>query len=144
MMTRTHSQTRLKGKNGVGDSLTVYFDKTDPAERRALEAARLLALKHGRRKQLLVTLLEAVYLHYEQTGELISSAKLVSMLNAPMATGRSSEASPSAAFRSDSKRASEQVVSHTKSRVTFDAPATSSNADVIGANFAKSMRLFLD
>ena len=41
---------------------------SDPAERKALEAARLLAAKHGRRKQAIIALLEAVYTCYEQTG----------------------------------------------------------------------------
>ncbi len=83
-MARSQSQSKSKGKNGVGDSVTVYFDKSDPAERRALEASQLLAAKHGRRKQLIVTLLEAVYLHYEQTGELMSSSQLIAnLVNVP-------------------------------------------------------------
>ncbi len=74
MANRTRKQA--KGRNGVGDSVTVFFDESDPAERRALEAARLLAVKHGRRKSAIVALLEAVYAHYEQTGELMSSAEI--------------------------------------------------------------------
>jgi hypothetical protein len=79
MASRTPKQP--KGRNGVGDSVTVFFDKTDPAERRALEAARLLAAKHGRRKSAIIALLEAVYAHYEQTGELMSSAEITGALN---------------------------------------------------------------
>ncbi|MEP6985545.1 MAG: hypothetical protein ABI970_08100 [Chloroflexota bacterium] len=48
-MARKSKSTKAKGRNGEGDSLTVFFDQSDPAERRALEAARLLAAKHGRR-----------------------------------------------------------------------------------------------
>src|SRR5215216_5021009 len=69
-------QTKVKaqkGRNGTGDSVTLYFDRSDPAERKALEAARLLAAKHGRRKQAIIALLEAVYNHYETTGELMSA-----------------------------------------------------------------------
>jgi hypothetical protein len=69
-----------KGRNGVGDSLTVFFDQSDPAERKALEAARLLAAKHGRRKQAIVALLEAVYTCYEQTGELMSATTISAAL----------------------------------------------------------------
>lgn len=69
-----------KGRNGTGDSVTLYFDRSDPAERRALEAARLLAAKHGRRKQAIVALLEAVYSHYEATGELMSASAITSAL----------------------------------------------------------------
>ena len=74
MANRTHKKT--KGRNGVGDSVTVFFDESDPAERRALEAARLLAAKHGRRKSAIVALLEAVYAQYERTGELMTSAEI--------------------------------------------------------------------
>lgn len=65
-----------KGSNGTGDTLTVYFDRSDPAECKALEAARLLAAKHGRRKQAIIALLEAVYSHYEATGELLSASEI--------------------------------------------------------------------
>jgi hypothetical protein len=74
-----------KGRNGVGDSVTVYFDHTDPAERKALEAARLLATKHGRRKQAIIALLEAVYNHYEQTGELLSAGEITTALSGQVA-----------------------------------------------------------
>src|SRR6476646_10488677 len=69
-----------KGRNGVGDTVVVSFDLTDPAERKALEAARLLATKHGRRKQAIVALLGAVYAHYEQTGELLSASVITGAL----------------------------------------------------------------
>jgi len=65
-----------KGANGTGDILTVSFDTSDPSERRALEAARLLAAKHGRRKQVVIALLEAVYNHYEQTGEVLTAPEI--------------------------------------------------------------------
>jgi len=69
-----------KGRNGTGDTMMIYFDPSDPAERRALEASRLLAAKHGRRKQVIVTLLEAIYTAYEQTGDLLSSAEIAAAL----------------------------------------------------------------
>lgn len=65
-----------KRSNGAGDSVTVYFDKTDTQERRALEAAQLLARKHGRRKDAIVALLAAMYDHYEQTGELLTATAI--------------------------------------------------------------------
>ena len=67
---------RKKGANGTGEILTVNFDTSDPSERRALEAARLLAAKHGRRKQVVIALLEAVYSHYEQTGEVLTAPEI--------------------------------------------------------------------
>ncbi|MEO8394201.1 MAG: hypothetical protein ABI700_14520 [Chloroflexota bacterium] len=79
-MARTSKSTKAKGRNGEGDSLTVFFDQSDPAERRALEAARLLAAKHGRRKQVIVTLLESIYAYYEQTGDLLSATEIANAL----------------------------------------------------------------
>jgi hypothetical protein len=67
---------RRKGANGTGGILTVNFDTSDPSERRALEAARLLAAKHGRRKQVVIALLEAVYNHYDQTGEVLTAPEI--------------------------------------------------------------------
>jgi hypothetical protein len=83
------AKTRRKGSNGTGDSVTVYFDCSDPAERKALEAARLLAAKHGRRKQAIIALLEAVYNHYQASGELISASEISAalMLGAPVQPG---------------------------------------------------------
>jgi hypothetical protein len=56
--------------------LTVYFDQNDPQECRALEMAKLLATKHGRRKQAIVALLDAMYSHYQETGELLSATAI--------------------------------------------------------------------
>src|SRR5664279_5175847 len=86
MASRTRKQT--KGRNGVGDSVTVFFDQSDPAERRALEAARLLATKHGRRKSAIIALLEAVYAHYEATGELLSASEISGALIGGVTPGR--------------------------------------------------------
>ena len=79
-MMANKARTSHKGRNGTGDSVTLYFDRSDPAERKALEAARLLATKHGRRKQAIIALLEAVYNHYEATGELLSSGEISGLL----------------------------------------------------------------
>lgn len=79
MASRT-PKTRAKGRNGVGDQVVINFDLKDPQERRALEAARLLATKHGRRKQAIVALLSAVYAYYEQTGELLSAQDITASL----------------------------------------------------------------
>ena len=65
-----------KRRNGAGDSVTVYFDQDDPQEQRALEMAKLLALKHGRRKQAIVALLDAMYSAYMETGELLTATAI--------------------------------------------------------------------
>ena len=83
-MARTTKTKRAKGANGVGDSVVVNFDMSDPSERRALEAARLLAAKHGRRKQAILALLEAIYARYETTGELMTPAQIAAALSGQM------------------------------------------------------------
>ncbi len=65
-----------KRRNGAGESVTVYFDQNDPQEWRALEMAKLLALKHGRRKQAIVALLDALYSAYQETGELLTATAI--------------------------------------------------------------------
>ena len=80
MMATKTKKGRSKGPNGAGDQVVVNFDLTDPQERRALEAARLLAAKHGRRKQAIVAFLSAVYAYYEQTGELLSTQDIAGAL----------------------------------------------------------------
>jgi hypothetical protein len=70
------SARKPKGQNGVGDSITLFFDVSDPSERRALEASKLLASKHGRRKAALVAMLDAMYRVYESSGELLSPAEI--------------------------------------------------------------------
>ena len=84
-MARTTKAKRTKGANGAGDSVVVNFDLNDPSERRALEAARLLASKHGRRKQAILALLEAIYARYEITGELMTPAQIAAALSGQVA-----------------------------------------------------------
>ena len=90
------AKSKRKGSNGTGDSLTVYFDCSDPAERKALEAARLLAAKHGPRKQAIIALLEAIYNRYEASGELISASEISAALlvRTPVQPGAVSEIWP--------------------------------------------------
>ncbi|MEO8394345.1 MAG: hypothetical protein ABI700_15240 [Chloroflexota bacterium] len=83
------SARKTKGQNGVGDSITMFFDVSDPSERRALEASRLLAAKHGRRKAALVAMLDAIYQIYQVTGELPSPAALgLALMGQGSAPGR--------------------------------------------------------
>jgi hypothetical protein len=70
-----------KRQNGTGESLTVYFDKTDPQEARALEMSKLLAAKHGRRKDAIVALLSALYEVCESTGQILTPTDIINALN---------------------------------------------------------------
>lgn len=85
-MARATKAKRTKGVNGAGETVVVNFDMADPSERRALEAARLLASKHGRRKAAILALLEAIYTRYEATGELMTPTQIAAALNGQAAT----------------------------------------------------------
>lgn len=80
-MPRTAKAKRIKSANGVGDVVVVNFDVSDPNERRALEAARLLASKHGRRKAAILALLEAVLDRYEATGQVMTPTQIAAALS---------------------------------------------------------------
>jgi hypothetical protein len=78
-----------KRRNGEGEGISIHFDKDDPQERRAMQMAKLLAGKHGRRKQAIVALLDAMYCHYQETGELLSATEIQNaVMNANVNGGR--------------------------------------------------------
>jgi hypothetical protein len=58
--------------NGSGESLTVFFDKSDPQQQAALSMSQMLGSKHGLRKEVIVALLAALNERYESTGELLT------------------------------------------------------------------------
>jgi hypothetical protein len=70
-----------KGRNGVGTSVTVYFDTSDPREKRAMQMAQLLASKQpGKRKDAIVELFAALYDDYEATGALYTPGSIAGAL----------------------------------------------------------------
>ncbi len=124
-----------KGRNGTGETVTLSFDTSDPAERKALNAARLLATKHGRRKQAIVALLEAVYTHYEATGELMSASAISAALTGQGgATERPSvNLTNTTVQRLKTRR---KQVSHGN----VEIKAASSSASTVATNFLSSMK----
>jgi hypothetical protein len=147
-MARTSKSTKAKGRNGEGDSLTVFFDQSDPAERRALEAARLLATKHGRRKQVIVTLLESIYTYYEQTGDLLSATEIANALmggagQMPKIASAAMAAAPSTAPQASIERAQARKTRKTartsESLITITAKDKQTNNKNVAANFLKGM-----
>ena len=145
-MTKAARKAR-KGSNGTGESLTVLFDQSDPAERRALEAARLLAAKHGRRKSAIIALLEAVYAHYEATGELLSASEISGALIGAAAAGQGAAGFPAtSASVHDVQRNAEIILQSRTSRkrqpnsgikVTNGGKAS---AETVAKNFLTSMK----
>jgi len=70
-----------KGQNGTGDRILIRFDDpNDATDMRALAGAQILAQKHGRRRQAIVAMLEAIYIRYEATGELLSASQISAAL----------------------------------------------------------------
>jgi len=70
-----------KRQNGAGNSITLNFDQSDPQELAALHMARrLAAMKHGRRKDLIIALLSAMEQHYAATGEILTPVAVTNAL----------------------------------------------------------------
>ncbi len=145
-------QTKVKarkGSNGTGSTVTLYFDAADPAERKALAAARLLATKHGRRKQAIVALLEAVYTHYEATGELMSASAISSAL---IGQGASPGRDPTgfAMINAGAEKALLSAASRPESRtqrkrqraggVEITRSAAKGSSETVAKNFLNSMK----
>jgi hypothetical protein len=82
-MARTKGSTKSTAKrgNGEGDSITITFDIHDRTERRALQMSKLLASKHGRRKEALISMLATMYDVFEQTGEILDSRQIAALLS---------------------------------------------------------------
>lgn len=77
-----------KSPNGTGQSLTVFFDQSDPQEANALAMSKLLASKHGRRKDAVISLLSALYEVYQETGKLLSATEIANAVQAAQGGGR--------------------------------------------------------
>jgi ATP-dependent DNA ligase len=71
---------KIKAPDGSGETITVYLDKNDPLEGKALAMSQMLAGKRGRRKQAVVALLAAMYDLYQVTGEMPTSADIMTAL----------------------------------------------------------------
>ena len=74
------SKSQGKRRNGKGESISVFFDDSDPTEAAALKMAQLLATKHGRRKSAIIAMLAAMQKHFEQTGELLNSTDIANAI----------------------------------------------------------------
>jgi hypothetical protein len=143
-MARTSKSTKAKGRNGEGDSLTVFFDQSDPAERRALEAARLLAAKHGRRKQVIVTLLESIYTYYEQTGDLLSATEIANALmggagQMPKIAPATASTAPQASMERAQARKTRKTAKTSESLITISTKDRQNDNQNVAANFLKGM-----
>lgn len=70
-----------KRGNGSGVSITIQFDADDPQDARALMMSqRLATAKHGRRRQVIIALLDAMEQHYQQTGVVLSPVQIAALI----------------------------------------------------------------
>ena len=78
------TRRRQKSMNGEGfsNSITISFDRTDPDEARAMDYARHIARPHGRRKKLMVLLLNMLADIEEATGRPLTAEGLGGRLSA--------------------------------------------------------------
>lgn len=133
---RAGAKSTGKRANGQGDTITILFDIHDRTERRALQMSKLLASKSGRRKDMIVTLLAALYDHFEATGEVLTPAEL----GARLTGGQPSSAQPigfTQAVNRQSVLSSEMPKMQPRGQaVTIEAARTTA-AD-IGRNFTAS------
>lgn len=85
-----------KAGNGEGTSTGIYldFDPSDPDEARALAYARHIARPHGRRKKLLVLVLNMLADIEEATGRPLTAEGLGGKLSAMLFLGRGAPSVP--------------------------------------------------
>lgn len=85
------ARRRQKSMNGEGfsNSITISFDRTDPDEARAMDYARHIARPHGRRKKLMVLLLNMLADIEEATGRPLTAEGLGGKLSAMLFLGES-------------------------------------------------------
>lgn len=129
--------SKTKGRNGDGESVTLFFDVTDPAERRALAASKLLASKHGRRKAALVAMLDAIYRVYETNGELMSPAEIGAAL---MGQSGAAEQRTPVGFTNARAVAQAHSLKVAERKPTVEVVASTAKASTVAANFVNSMR----
>src|SRR5215211_4406156 len=84
----TITRKQGKGRNGVGQGITLRFDSSDDQEAAALAMSQILASKHGRRKDAIVALLSALYEVYQETGKLLSPVEIANAVQGAQGSGR--------------------------------------------------------
>lgn len=142
------ARKRRKSSNGTGQSVTVFFDASDPDEAAALAMAQLLASKHGRRKDAIIALLSSMYQHYQTTGEIMNATAITNALHngAPRASMGFTYAVASA----PAAPASAAPASHTPAQtrqpggVVVTSTAKKASAQEIASNFLSSMGSLFD
>jgi len=147
-MARPMKKKPSKGVNGVGVLVVVNFDENDPAERRALQAAQLLASKHGRRKQAILALFEAVFARYEATGEVMTPLQIAVALSTiqPAAQRPAMGFTPAIGRQIAPPAMPDRGTSDTKfeSLITVEQVSNKVSAQEFANNFLGSMAGFLD
>jgi hypothetical protein len=145
---QTSRQTTTKRSNGEGETLTIAFDVDDRTERRAMQMSKMLAAKHGRRKQFIVAVLASLYDVFEETGELPEAHHIAALLSgvtsapaASMTRGYSASVTEQPAVTNAPSR---KATSSKTPRVTVSKEAAKTSADTIAKNFLATNASFWD
>jgi hypothetical protein len=151
MARQSTSIKKGKGRDGSGEGITIRFDCHDKTERRAMQMSKLLASKHGRRKQMIVTFLAAMYDVFEATGELPDAATVAALMTAAATPAQPAMGFTAAVARAhgiQSHAAPGQLTSR-QARGQEHVPlvatsAKSATAAEIGTNFLRSVSSLFD
>jgi hypothetical protein len=145
---KTRNKSTSKRANGEGETITITFDLHDKTERRAMQMSKMLAAKHGRRKQFFVAVLASLYDAFEATGELPEVHHVAAMLSGATSAPTASMTrgySASVTEQSDVTKAPARKATSSKTpSVTVSKEAAKTSADTIAKNFLSSNSGFWD
>jgi hypothetical protein len=138
-----------KGRNGEGEGITLRFDQQDKTERRALQMSKLLASKHGRRKQAIVALLATMMDIFEESGEILDAREITARLNGiPTFSVSSSSRGAKEAFSVDRTKPNARSTQSRETRkeplVTVAKESAKTTAESVAKNFLATNSGFWD
>ena len=127
-----------KRGNGTGKGITINdLSPDDPQQARALAMSQMLAEHHGRRRGVIIALLDAMYQHYERTGELMSGAEVYARI-----LGGSVPTTPAPAPRQPAPAPRPEKASARRSAKAEKARATSRAEELAAATAASGAGWF--
>ena len=134
------TQKAQKRCNGSGESLTVFFDKSDPQQQAALSMSQMLGSKHGLRKEVIVALLAALYERYESTGELLTPIAVTNAIMDGFAISTPAKAFTSMQSTSSPASHERRTSNSTKGVVVVKESRGKTTSQEVAKNFLNSMK----
>ena len=130
--------------NGSGESLTVFFDKSDPQQQDALSMSQMLGSKHGLRKAVIVALLAALYERYESTGDVLTPIAVTNAIMDGFAISTPAKmfttAQPTGSHTGVERRADERPKLGSRGGVVVKEGRAKTTSEEIAKNFLNSMK----